>query len=238
MPHIMEIFVSEVKDGHLMGMSLFIWIQRRTLINFVSLLDTVERRVNKLDVDWTYLMMKVSQMRENNRSLEKILKIERTKERMEQKFMYIEILSTTREIEENPFFKHDDRLFRQFLENIGNCYQQHLMWNKQKISQLKPKKIYKSGDFRHVFGMSSRKKNFLENRTQSCFGHKKSEKTNDEISRKCQKTGFPVFRVFSAGKICVSNIGNSHILGITILHLCAKNQKNIMNQSREKLVTD
>ena len=35
-----------------------------------------------------------------------------------------------------------------------------------------------------------------------------------------------------------SKIGLRHILGITILHLCAKNQKKQMSQSREKLVTD
>ena len=51
---------------------------------------------------------------------------EKASERMEQKFMN-EILSTTRENEENPFFQHDNRLFWQFLENIGNCYQQYFM---------------------------------------------------------------------------------------------------------------
>ena len=35
-----------------------------------------------------------------------------------------------------------------------------------------------------------------------------------------------------------SEIGLRHILGIAILHLCAKNQKKLMSQSREKLVTD
>ena len=64
--------------------------------------------------------------------------------------------------------------------------------------------------------------------------------TNDEISRKCQETGFSsVFLAFSAGKIFFfSKIGLRHILGITIFHLCAKNQKKLMRQSREKLVTD
>ena len=33
-------------------------------------------------------------------------------------------------------------------------------------------------------------------------------------------------------------IGLRHILGIAILHLCAKNQQKLMSQSREKLVTD
>ena len=78
--------------------------------------------------------------------MEKILKNERTSERtkkrtnegrnertneivserMEQKFMN-NISSTTREIEESPFFRHDNRLFRQFLENIEDCYQQYSM---------------------------------------------------------------------------------------------------------------
>ena len=56
-------------------------------------------------------------------------------ERMEQKSMN-KISSTTREIEESPFFRHDNRLFRQFLENIEVCYQQYFMWKKQKISQF------------------------------------------------------------------------------------------------------
>ena len=51
---------------------------------------------------------------------------ERASERMEQEFMN-EILSKTREIEENPFFRHDNRLFRQFLQNIENCYQQYFL---------------------------------------------------------------------------------------------------------------
>ena len=63
--------------------------------------------------------------------MENILKKERTNERtnerankrMEQKFMN-EISSTTREIEVIPLFRHDNRLFRQFLENIEDCYQQ------------------------------------------------------------------------------------------------------------------
>ena len=55
--------------------------------------------------------------------MEKILKNEQTNEqtneraneRIEQKFMN-EILSKTREIEENPLFRHDNRLFQQFLQ--------------------------------------------------------------------------------------------------------------------------
>ena len=51
---------------------------------------------------------------------------ERASERIEQKFMN-EILSKTREIEENPLFQHDNRLFWKFLQNFGNCYQLHFM---------------------------------------------------------------------------------------------------------------
>ena len=82
-------------------------------------------------------MMKVSQMREdidingkdteqrtNERTNEKTN--ERASERIEQRFMN-EILSETQKIEENSFFGHDNRLFRQLLQNIENCYQQYFM---------------------------------------------------------------------------------------------------------------
>ena len=67
----------------------------------------------------------------------------------------------------------------------------------------------------------------------------KSEKTNEATLHKVQKTLFlgsfwPKF----AQKKFFSKIGLRHILGIAILHLCAKNQKTLMSQSREKLVTD
>ena len=48
----------------------------------------------------------------------------------------------------------------------------------------------------------------------------------------------PVFPAFSAGKNFFPRIGLGHFLGIAILHRCAKNQKKLMSQSREKLVTD
>ena len=58
---------------------------------------------------------------------------ERASERIEQKFMN-EILST-REIEENPLFRHDNRLFRQF------------------YNRKSPMKMCKNGDFRHISGI-------------------------------------------------------------------------------------
>ena len=61
--------------------------------------------------------------------MKNILKNERTNEqtnelsseKIEQKFMN-ETLSKTREIEENSYFRHDNRLFRRLLQNMGNSY--------------------------------------------------------------------------------------------------------------------
>ena len=69
--------------------------------------------------------------------------------------------------------------------------------------------------------------------------HKKSEKSNEAILHKVKKTLFlGSFLPKFAQKKFLSKIGLRHILGITILHHCAKNQKKLMSQSREKLVTD
>ena len=67
----------------------------------------------------------------------------------------------------------------------------------------------------------------------------KLEKTNEAILHKVQKTLFlggfwPKF----AQKNFFPKFGLRHILGVAILHLCAKNQQKIMSQSPEKLVTD
>ena len=69
--------------------------------------------------------------------------------------------------------------------------------------------------------------------------HKKSEKSNEAILHKVQKTLFlgSFLPKFDQKKL-LSKIRLRHILGITILHHCAKNQKKLMSQSREKLVTD
>ena len=56
---------------------------------------------------------------------------------------------------------------------------------------------------------------------------------------KVQKTLFlGGFWTKFAQKEFFSKIGLRHILGIAILHLCAKNQQKLMSQSREKLVTN
>ena len=67
----------------------------------------------------------------------------------------------------------------------------------------------------------------------------KIKKSNVAILHKVQKTLFlGSFLPKFAQKNFLSKIGLRHILGIAILHHCAKNQKKIMSQSREKLVTD
>ena len=69
--------------------------------------------------------------------------------------------------------------------------------------------------------------------------YQKSEQTNEAILHKVQKTPFlGGFWTKFAPKKFFSKIGLHHILGIAILHLCAKNQQKLMSQSREKLVTD
>ena len=66
--------------------------------------------------------------------------------------------------------------------------------------------------------------------------------SGDEMMKsreKAQKPVFPAyFRHFRPEMNFFLKIGLRHILGIAILHLCAKKHKKIMSQSREKLVTD
>ena len=61
----------------------------------------------------------------------------------------------------------------------------------------------------------------------------------NQTPRNPEKPHFgPVFCPNWPQKFFFSKIGLRHILRITILHLCAKNQKKQMSRSREKLVTD
>ena len=51
-----------------------------------------------------------------------------------------------------------------------------------------------------------------------------------------QKWRFPAyFRHFRPEKKSFSKIGLGHIMGIAITHLCAKNQKKLMKESRENV---
>ena len=96
-------------------------------------------------------------------------------------------------------------------------------------------KIYKNGDFRHISGIFSRKKKISQKLDSAIFWtllirslSKKSEISNNEIPRKCQKTVFSgIFPAFLAGKICFSKTGLGHILDIAVLHQCAKFHEKI-----------
>ena len=69
--------------------------------------------------------------------------------------------------------------------------------------------------------------------------YQKSGKTNDPISRNVEKTSFlgPFWPKFTQIDF-FSKIGLRHIRGSIVLHLCAENQKKLMTQSRENLITD
>ena len=110
----------------------------------------------------------------------------------------------------------------------------YFMWKNKKYTEKVQWKCPKR-QFPAYFRHFRPEKVFIKNRTRPYFGHcyytflnKESVKTNDEISRKCQKPGFSgIFPAFSAGKICFSKIGLGHILNIAILHQCAKFHEKI-----------
>ena len=87
------------------------------------------------------------------------------------------------------------------------------MWKKQEIYRKSPMKMCKKA-ISGIFGSA-----FLKNRTRPYFGHcylcKQSEKTNDEISRKCQKLGcfrhfWPVKYVFPKYKVQLEKSNKYH----------------------------
>ena len=82
-----------------------------------------------------------------------------------------EILSKTREIEENSFFQHDNRLFRQFFTKYWELLLTISYVKKQELYRKGPMKMCKNGDFRHISGIFDRKKMFLKNRTRPSFEH-------------------------------------------------------------------
>ena len=123
-----------------------------------------------------------------------------------------EILSKTREIEENSFFIKGTTI-----GCSGNVWKSPMKMCKKAISGIFPafsvgKKFFLKITLGHALAIAI-----------THFWTKKSIKTNDEISRKCQKTGFSgIFPAFSAGKKCFSKIGLRHVLGNANLHQCAK----------------
>ena len=90
------------------------------------------------------------------------------------------------------------------------------------------KKFFSKIGLGHIMGIAN---------THLCA--KNQKKLMKESRENVKKNGFSgIFPVFSAGKNFFPEIGLRLILGIAILHLCAKNQQKLMSQSREKLVTD
>ena len=104
-----------------------------------------------------------------------------------------------------------------------------------------PKKICRNGDFRHISGIFSRKKNFSRKLDSAIFWAllirvfvqqiRKNEWWNLEIMRK-NRFFLHISGIFGRKKM-FSKIGLSHILGIANTRFCAKNQENQMMKSRE-----
>ena len=103
--------------------------------NFLLFLCEWIIKVNKVEVNWTYLMMKVSQMIENidinEKDTEKRTN-ERTNERIEQKFHEWNNEQNSRNWRKSVFLARSTA-FPAFLQNIKNCYQQYFMWKKPDI---------------------------------------------------------------------------------------------------------
>ena len=96
------------------------------------------------------------------------------------------IWSTAPEIQEIPFFRRKlavPAIFEKFrvqkkvLMTIEPCLMVGIVinnifeWKNNEIKGKSPMKICKNGEFRHISGNFGRKKIFLKNRTQPCFGH-------------------------------------------------------------------
>ena len=68
------------------------------------------------------------------------------------------------------------------------------------------------------------------------FLSEKTTKYKGKVRTKSAKTAISgIFPAFSAGKKFFSKIGLGHIMGIANTHLCAKNQKKLMKESRENV---
>ena len=151
--------------------------------------------------------------------------------------------STIREIQEILFFQWKSAvpaIFREFrlqksvLLTIEQCLMVGIVinnvfvWKNNKIKGKSPIKICTNSDFRHISSIFGRKRIFLKNRTRPYASLcKKSDKTNEEISRKCQKTGFfSIFPAFSAGnEFFFENRAPSHFEYCHFASLCQKSEK-------------
>ena len=121
-----------------------------------------------------------------------------------------------------------------FYKTLGIAFN-YVLCEKTRNIQKKSNENVKKRRFPAYFRYFRPEKKFIKNRTRLYLGHcyyaflnKETVKTKDEISRKCQKTGFSgIFPAFSAGKKCFSKIGLRHILDIAIFHECAKFHEKI-----------
>ena len=68
------------------------------------------------------------------------------------------------------------------------------------------------------------------------FLSEKTTKYKEKVQWKSAKTAISgIFPAFSAGKKILSKVGLGHVMGIANKHLCAKNQKKLMKESRENV---
>ena len=144
-------------------------------------------------------------------------------------------------------FSGENRLFRRFSESSGYKNQFYWQWNHAwwlallsiTFSVKKQSNIRKKSDenlqkrrFPAYFRHFRPEKIFLKNRTRSCFEHcygaslsKKSEKTNDEISRECQKIGFS--GIFGRKNMFYENRAPAHFRYCHLASVCKISWKNI-----------
>ena len=149
------------------------------------------------------------------------------------------LMMKSRENAQKPVFPAYFRHFRpekKFLQNRAPS-----LWisvqNFMKKYKVQLEKFKKCHFFRRKFRRFL--ESYIDNLTMLDGGHwlqimfvwKKQRNIRKKSNKNLQKRRFPVF---SAEKKCFSKIGLGHILGIKNTHLCAKNQKKLMINSREK----
>ena len=124
------------------------------------------------NADWTYLIMKVRQMRANiyinGKDREK-----RTNERTNDAKIHDWIEYDSRKWRKPVFPARQSAvpaIFRKYRELLSTIFYVNKNENK-KISQLRPMKVWKNGAFRHISVFFGWKRKFLKNWTGSYFEH-------------------------------------------------------------------
>ena len=149
----------------------------------------------------------------------------------------------TREIEEKPLFRHDNRLFRHFLQNIGNCYQLHFMWKIKKYKEKDQWKCAKTA-ISGILPVFSAEENIS---SKIGLGHvlsipnmhlcaKNQYKLMMKSRQNAKNQFFGIFPAFSAGKVGQLKIGLCHILGIAILQQCTQFQYRYKSRNTRNTV--